>query len=630
MRISHGLASFAAAFIVSLAVPALASAATVQVNTTADSLPAPGECSGGSEDCSIRQAIDAAAAGDTVAIPAGHYLLDPKPGPLVVLKDLNIAGAGARSTTIDGGDKIQVFQLGSTQPSAPTVSISGVEITGGNADSQTNGAGGILSYGTLTVTDSTVRGNHAYYTGGGIAALPPTEGGSPTLRLVNTTVSGNSAPQGGGVYGLYATVTAVNTTVTGNTATGKIDAIGQGGGIWIRPFIAPSTLYNTTVAGNTAVNPPERSDQPSGGNLYFDGMTFSRTLRPVLVLTRPVEPPALRLKNSIVSGGVAATDPNCGGQDYASLGHNVVSDGACGSDATMGDVAADPVLKPLADNGGQTDTLALVDGSPAIGAGDPAGCRDDNDALIALDQRTVSRPQGARCDAGAVESAPPAPTTGDPSLVTRTSATIGGDAVNPDVKPGTVHFQWGTSTDYGQTTPDDGLPEAPRTGKARAKVEGTNPPHASADLTGLTAGTTYHYRLVASNPDATRFGEDRTFTTPPDPKPGPSPAPKPGKPHKPNVRVSRLGAQCYRSRFTARVRVHVAKTTKLRMVRVTLDGRVLHRTKRSQFTFVVPGGALKPGYHVLLVRATDRAGNTTMVRRAFSRCAPAPVPSFTG
>jgi hypothetical protein len=75
-------------------------------------------------------------------------------------------------------------------------------------------------------------------------------------------------------------------------------------------------------------------------------------------------------------------------------------------------VNAAPVLGGLAANGGPTETVALLPGSPAIDAGDPAGCTNALEEPLAVDQRGVTRPQGARCDIGAYElvqlPAPPA------------------------------------------------------------------------------------------------------------------------------------------------------------------------------------------------------------------------------
>jgi hypothetical protein len=79
-------------------------------------------------------------------------------------------------------------------------------------------------------------------------------------------------------------------------------------------------------------------------------------------------------------------------------GHNVFTDATCAPVPTDG-VVGDARLGPLADNGGPTLTHALLPGSPAIDAADAALCP-------ATDQRGVARPQGAGCDAGAVEATP--------------------------------------------------------------------------------------------------------------------------------------------------------------------------------------------------------------------------------
>src|SRR4051794_8176322 len=129
------------------ALPAFASAATtIQVNTEADSgLPG---CLGVPGDCSIRQAINAAADGDTVAIPAGHYVLDPSLGLLSVNTNMTLQGTG--NPVIDGNDVTSVFLL---QPNT-SATVDGITVTGGN-DTQ-NGGGGFAVYGDLTLRNSTV------------------------------------------------------------------------------------------------------------------------------------------------------------------------------------------------------------------------------------------------------------------------------------------------------------------------------------------------------------------------------------------------------------------------------------------------------------------------------------------
>jgi predicted outer membrane repeat protein len=99
------------------------------------------------------------------------------------------------------------------------------------------------------------------------------------------------------------------------------------------------------------------------------------------------------LTNTIVSdNGV----DNCGGS-VSSSGYNLTDDDSCGFTAPGDLVVADAMLGPLADNGGPTETHALLAGSPAIDAGSP-DCPPP-----ATDQRGVARPQGAACDIGAFE-----------------------------------------------------------------------------------------------------------------------------------------------------------------------------------------------------------------------------------
>jgi hypothetical protein len=100
----------------------------------------------------------------------------------------------------------------------------------------------------------------------------------------------------------------------------------------------------------------------------------------------------------------------------------------------------------------------------------------------------------------------PAPivTTGSSTSVSSTSATVSG-TVNPQGQPTTYHFDYGTDTNYGSTSPAS--PPYPSAGS------GTTAQPESANLTGLTAGVTYHYRIEATNASGTTYGADQTFTT---------------------------------------------------------------------------------------------------------------------
>ncbi len=94
---------------------------------------------------------------------------------------------------------------------------------------------------------------------------------------------------------------------------------------------------------------------------------------------------------------------------------------------------------------------------------------------------------------------PPVVTTNPASLIASFSATLNGSA-DPHGLPTTVYFQYGTTVSYGLTT-------------APQSKSGNTYQSVSANISGLTAGTTYHFRIVATNSAGTVYGNDRTFTT---------------------------------------------------------------------------------------------------------------------
>jgi hypothetical protein len=114
------------------------------------------------------------------------------------------------------------------------------------------------------------------------------------------------------------------------------------------------------------------------------------------------------VSNSILAGNLAgAVGSECRGT-LASEGHNLIQDpSGCtiAGDTTGNLLGVDPLLGPLADNGGPTQTRALLPGSPALNAGDPAVPGSGKTACEPTDQRGVDRPQQLRCDIGAFEAA---------------------------------------------------------------------------------------------------------------------------------------------------------------------------------------------------------------------------------
>lgn len=366
--------------------------------------------------------------------------------------------------------------------------------------------GGLMDTGALTITDTTFAGNAANAAGGqgagssnggpgGIAFGGGLfiEGSSPA-SVSSSTFTANAEDTSGGIPGtggadgpggisqgggLFVTATGpviplTNLTVTASVAHTSSSGVAQGGGLYASGA-SPGTvvLTNATLTSNTASGP----SNATGGNLNPDL--------------------GVHLKNTILSAGVAmAGHENCSGA-ATSLGHNLedTTPSQCGLSAASGDrIGMNPLLGPLQANGGPTQTMALLAGSPAIDAGDNSGCP-------ATDQRGLARPQGAACDIGAYEAAPGAAITGQASAISTTSATLGGAATNPDLVAGTASFQYGLTTAYGLST------------AAQPVAPGTSAGPLTASIAGLTSATTYHFRAVASNAAGTAFGADQTFVT---------------------------------------------------------------------------------------------------------------------
>lgn len=348
--------------------------ATIVVGRTDD--PA-GPCLPASGTCTLRQAITAAAAGDTISLPPGsaHYLVTL--GRIPIGKNLTITGGGARATVIDGGGASPLFQATGTA----TVAFNGVTLTGGNHDVTAPGTpagGGALSMtGTphVTFSDAALTANRAKTTTGNTAGgAIAMSGGS--LTLTRTLVSGGTAQstgggaQGGAIAGT-GTITLTDSTISGNSASSP--AGGYGGALTAS---AGTVLLVTgsTIAGNASTS--------FGGNMYLNvSGGGSATFR-----------------NTIVANGTSTAGANCAlsaGQT-TSQGHNLDTKNECGFTGA-GDLH-DTIsqLDPLGDHGGPTDTLRIPPASPAYHGGL---------ACSATDQRGLARSAG--CSIGAYEPAAP-------------------------------------------------------------------------------------------------------------------------------------------------------------------------------------------------------------------------------
>ena len=397
-------------------------AATITVTNTNDSGPG-----------SLRQALVNANDGDTIVFAVTGTIVLTSDG-LVIDNDLTISGPGANRLSINGNQAGYGCVFGIAHDN--TVTISGLTITNGHC--------GIFSdHATLTVSNCVVSDNIGGFSVGGIGidnnlgpAAPVERGnardgrraytnhpaGFPMLTVANCVISDNS---GSGVQNLSAPVTIINTTISGNSADG-------GGGIYTGGGKLPGnlTVINSTISGNFA------SSDGGGIASFFSGLTIVNSTISGNTVGDPdygdgggiaagsgVVPPALTITNSTVSGNSAATCGGvCGGTveiqntilnanasgniggTVTSRGYNVCSDDGGGHLNGPGDQNnTDPLLSPLQHNGGPTLTHLPWRGSPAIDAGDPNFMPPPSS-----DQRGACfvRVFGPRIDVGSVETQP--------------------------------------------------------------------------------------------------------------------------------------------------------------------------------------------------------------------------------
>jgi CSLREA domain-containing protein len=272
---------------------------------------------------------------------------------------LTINGPGANQLTVSGNNASRVFSING----GANATISGITITGGNI-SGASGGGIYNQSGTLNLTNCAVSGNTSNSFGGGIYNQ------SGTVNLTNSTVSGNSSSEGGGIFTNYfSTLNLTNSTVSSNTA-------GLGGGIYNNGANAATNLINSTISGNSA---------QLGGGIYAGAASNNQG-------------GTSTSRNSIIAN---STGGDCSKVSTATVSFqdSLVENGSCGvTNGVNGNRTGDPLLGPLADNGGTTLTHALLAGSIAIDAGSNALANG-----LTTDQRGAARIQNSIVDMGAVE-----------------------------------------------------------------------------------------------------------------------------------------------------------------------------------------------------------------------------------
>lgn len=401
--------------VASLLAPLAASAATIQVTSNGNGLGAAGVCTlrsavaaiaGGATNAACTAATGAFGTADTITFaPAVTLINFDSYGNGITLPDrtLTIQGTGFGGVTLQRtAAAASTFSIVVSNSSGPALTLNGLTIEGGSGSF----GGGVRmnSYGgDLTISNSVIRNNTAG-TGGGVGGA---YGGSITIN--NSAITGNTATNsGGGVY-MVGAFDLVGTTLSGNTSAN------WGGGAYLQAWCADGRVANTTISGNSTTG-------NFGGGLVVDsrGSCVASTAR--------------LFNNTITAnntaGGGTGTGLNCYGGNIT-LSSNILY-GNSGSDVRASDCAAsgtpsltgvgnivgvfgaavnggvytgltgtlsgNPLLAPLANNGGSILTHALLAGSPAINAG-------SNPGALANDARGVgyARVVGAAADIGAFE-----------------------------------------------------------------------------------------------------------------------------------------------------------------------------------------------------------------------------------
>ncbi len=357
-------------FAQSAAAKMMAPLATITVNSVADgALANNGQCTlreailnanganqSGSTDC-----VAGTAAGNTIVfnLPAGSDTIILTAALPDITRSLTITGPGAKLLTTVRNPASSAFRIFHIPNPGLNIAISGLTIRGG-ALANEEGAG-IKSLSNLTLTNCAIVGNNAFRHGGVYL--------SGDGVFTGCTFNGNSSPNDGGAISFFgSTLRLSNCTITNNSSRSSLN----NGGILAAG--ATVEVVNCTLADNNGLS-------------VIGGTT--------------------RLRNTLLFN----TSLVVNGGSLISLGNNLTNDNGSGLLSQPTDkINTNPLLGPLADNGGPTQTHVLLVGSPALNAG--ANCVTTNNCAsnnlgfnLTTDQRGAGFPRlgGSAVDIGAFE-----------------------------------------------------------------------------------------------------------------------------------------------------------------------------------------------------------------------------------
>jgi hypothetical protein len=393
--------------------------------------------------------------------------------------NLTIAGpTTAPGITINGGGLVQLLRVNS----GATLNLQLLTLTDGSVTGTSGGArgiggngegGAILNSGTVTAMGCTFSANQANGGSGGAegAGAGGGAGGGGaifnsggTMSVTGSTFSANLTNGGsGGIDDVNASsgnggaiandgdgsMIVTNCTFAANQATG-----GYGGAIVNRwSSGSPAlTVTNSTVSGNKTTS--------GVGAIEYAGGTVS-------------------LKGTILA---ANTGGNCGAGIATDAGYNISDDNSCNlySGSSGNGVTNVNLASGLADNGGPTETIALLAGSAAIAQIPfPADCTDANDSPLTTDQRGYGRPapEQSNCSIGAYEFDAVLALTPTPTPIATATPTTTPTATNTSMPTATATL---TAT---------ATPTATPTETATTTVTATLTPTATATATSTPTAT---------------------------------------------------------------------------------------------------------------------------------------------
>ena len=308
-----------------------------------------------------------------------------------------IQGPGANLLTVSGGGASRVFDVESG-----SLSLSGMRITGGRS----NFGGGVYSHdSTLMLANVTISGNSPAdssrgSSGGGLACRGDASTNTNTAILTNCTMSGNFGTLGAGIYNeMYSSLTMTDCTLSNNYGADL------GGGLLNE---GTATLVGCTISGNsakkTSPNPGQGGGVDNGGTMTLTNCTVGGNYAYFSGggVDNGGSANTLTLTNCTVSGNSSG-----GGVSGVVNDANLTMNNTIVSDNTYGDVLGsysggnnlvgeNALLAPLGNYGGPTQTVALLPGSPAIGAGASGA------GIPVIDQR--GEPRAGLVDIGAFQS----------------------------------------------------------------------------------------------------------------------------------------------------------------------------------------------------------------------------------